>query len=451
MRLSLSAVLAILLAHSFAAFAQTPDRFDPVGHWTGAIVKEGSVLPVEIEIEATPDGYQARTTFVDWHLYRQSSPDPVRQTPEGITITGFLVGDAVLELEPTREQLFGPVGADGRILHLKRAVPPPKSLVTSRQTTFVSADGTRLSGTLTATASSKPLAGVVMVRGRGCARQANGKAQLFARYGIAVLTYDKRGAGQSEGDCATFTHEQLVEDAGAALEHLAAQPDVDAARVGLLGESAGAWIIQATTEKQRLNPQSVQAAFVVTWIGPATSIIQQQISSAATYGASVGLSHERQAILAEVSRIIVDKNLSDDEAYAKLAAYRRQASEEGWLDTGFGSDDIPATRADMAGLWLRRFQYDPAPFLKTLGDLPYLAVFGAKDPIVPVEENIAALENTGSDVTVARLPEAGHNSDFYEGEASLPSGKKVWIFEGTDPGFATSTITFLRERGFLTR
>ena len=49
------------------------------------------------------------------------------------------------------------------------------------------------------------------------------------------------------------------------------------------------------------------------------------------------------------------------------------------------------------------------------------------------------------------LPEAGHNYDFYEGEATLPSGAKAWIFEGTDPGFASSTITFLREHGFLTR
>ena len=392
MRALFRTLLLLLCLPSALAIAQEPEAaqqathasaFDPTGFWTGALIKDGSVLPVDIAIDVTPDGLKARTTFVDWHLYTQAQPDPVRMTDTGIVIVDFLVGDAVLELEPQRGQLFGPVGEDGRTMHLKRTVPPPQSLVMANETSFVSADGTRLSGTLFTMQSSEPLAGVVLVRGRGCARQANGKAQLFARYGIAVLSYDKRGAGQSEGDCATFTHDQLTQDAAAALEHLAAQPGVDRDRVGLLGESAGAWIIQATAEKQKLNPEGVQAAFLVTWIGPATSIIQQQISSAATYGAAVGLSPERQEILAQVSRIIVDKTLSDDVAYAKLAAFRRKASDEGWLDTGFGADDIPATRADMSKLWLRRFQYDPEPFLKSLSDLPYLAVFGAKDPIVP--------------------------------------------------------------------
>ncbi|NQX94539.1 MAG: alpha/beta hydrolase [Erythrobacter sp.] len=404
-----------------------------------------------MEIEATVDGLKARTNFVDWHLYQQATPDSVRQTDDGIVIVDFLVGDAILELEPRREQLFGPVGSDGRMLHLKRAVSPPKTSVISKPTTFLSDDGTRLSGTLFAMQSSEPLAGVVLVRGRGGANQANGKAQLFARYGIAVLSYDKRVAGQSEGNYATLTHDQLAQDALAAVEHLASQPNVDADRVGLLGETAGAWIIQATAERKKRRAKTVQAAFLITWIGLAASNIQQQISSAATYGASVGLSPERQRILAEVSRVIVDDTRSDNEAFAKLSAYRRKASEEGWLNTGFGADDSPAPREDMSKLWLRRFRYDLARFLAGLGDLPYLVVFGTKDPIVPYRENVTALEDMGDDTKIVLLPESGHNYDFSESKTAPPSGKSVWIFEATDAGFATSTIEFLREPGFMTR
>ncbi len=439
-----------LLAPPVALADQNPS-FDPSGYWTGAIIKNGSVLPVELEIEKSDDTYIARTEFPDWFFYTPSSSETVRITPDGLIIEDLLAGDATLELEPRFEQLIGTVGDDGRQIHLKRSPPPPMPLISSTETSFTSADGTRIAATLTLPEFGEQVAGMVMVRGRGCASRLNGRARFLATYGIAVLTYDKRGAGASEGDCATFTFEQLTDDAIAALEHLAAQPKVDATRVGLFGESAGAWTIQAAAERQRERASGVQPAFLITWIGPSTSIIQQQISSAATYGEAVGLSKDQQDILADVSRIIVDASLSDHEAFAKLDPIRRAAEAEGWLDQGFGGDDIPRRLEDMPRLWLRRFSYDPTPFLKNLGDLPYLAVFGEKDPIVPFAENVEAFESTGSDVRVVVLKESGHGYDFDERAITLPSGREFWLFEGPDTGFTTATLTFLKERGFLTR
>ena len=451
MRLLRYLILLIGFAAGSSAWAQDKVAFDPTGYWAGAIIKNDSVLRFEMQIDQTDEGFRATTTFPDWFAYAPNKREIVRRTQNGLVIEDLLAGDATLELEPRFEQLVGTLGEDGRRIHLKRSLPPPRPMITSRDTQFTSADSTRIAGTLTLPEFGSALAGIVMVRGRGCATRVNGKARVFARYGIAVLTYDKRGSGQSQGDCATFTFEQLTDDAIAALAHLAKQPRVDPERVGMMGESAGAWTIQAATQRLRNSGSAPQPAFLVTWIGPSTSILQQQISSAATYGASVGLSKERQDILAEVSRIIADPSLSDDEAFGKLDAIRRKAEKEGWLSTGFGGDDIPSARADMPKLWLRRFRYDPADFLATLGDLPYLAVFGAKDPIVPVEENIAALQGTGSDVRVVSLAQSGHSYNFPEQTLTLPSGKDFWLFEGPDTGFTTSTIQFLTERGFMTR
>jgi pimeloyl-ACP methyl ester carboxylesterase len=105
----------------------------------------------------------------------------------------------------------------------------------------------------------------------------------------------------------------------------------------------------------------------------------------------------------------------------------------------------------MSKLWLRRFGYDPGRFLSELGALPYLAVFGAKDTIVPLQENVEALENTGSDVEVVVLPESGHGYNFGKRTGTLPSGREVQLFEGPDTGFTTATIEFLRARGFMSR
>ncbi|MEO1643252.1 MAG: alpha/beta fold hydrolase [Pseudomonadota bacterium] len=440
---------AVLGMSGFQAHAD--EEFDPTGYWTGAIIKNDSVLPVELQISFSEDGLRSKTTFPDWLFYRPYGFENVRVTSTGLIIEDLLSGDAVLELEPRFEQLIGTVGDDGRRLHLKRAPAPPRPLITSEETSFTSADGTRISATLTLPEFGDNLAGMVMVRGRGCASRLNGRARFFAKYGLAVLTYDKRGAGKSEGDCETFTLEELTDDAIAAFEFLASQPDVDGQKVGFFGESAGAWTIQAGAERMRDENMLFQPAFLITWIGPSTSIIQQQISSAETYGESVGLSKERQELLANVSRIIVDSSLSDDEAYDRLAEIRRKAEVEGWLEQGFGGDDIPSAREDMPKLWLRRFSYDPANFLQSMKDIPYLAVFGAKDPIVPVAENVQALKNTGSDVEIVVLKESGHGYDFSDQSVNLPSGGDFWLYEGPDTGFTVETLEFLRRHGFLLR
>ena len=165
----------------------------------------------------------------------------------------------------------------------------------------------------------------------------------------------------------------------------------------------------------------------------------------------MGLNRAQQETLVEVTRIIADESLSDDDAYHQLAEIRSQAEAEGWLSTGFGPDDIPAARDEMEKLWLRRFRYDPADFFKGLGALPYLGIFGGKDPIVPVDENVAVLDGFSADVEAVILPASGHGYDFDEAALTLPSGEAFWMFEGPDAGFPGETIRFLRERGFMVR
>ncbi|MEO1327940.1 MAG: alpha/beta fold hydrolase [Pseudomonadota bacterium] len=443
--------LALIYLASGPVVAEPLDRFDPVGYWKGAIVKDGSVLSVEVRIERSAEGLTASTRFPDWLFYEPSGFEKVVRSPDGLTILDLLEGDAKLLLEPRFEQLIGTVGNDGRTIHLKRSPPPPLEMINQTELSFESDDGTRLAATLVKPLDHEPLAGMVIVRGRGCATRVSNTARFFARYGIAVLTYDKRGSGASDGNCATFTFDQLTEDAIAALEFLADDPDVDADKVGFFAQSAGAWVIQASAERQRSLSNAISPAFLITWIGPATSIVQQQLSSASTYGDAVGLSVAQQNTLAEVTRITVDESLTDDQAFAKLNAIRRTAEQDGWLDQGFGADDIPKQRQDMSRLWLRRFRYDPTQFLQSLDGLPYLAIFGAQDPIVPLEENVAALRDADPDVRVVVRPESGHGYDFDEQDIVLRNGDRFWLFEGPDTGFTVETVRFLRDNGFMKR
>ena len=113
--------------------------------------------------------------------------------------------------------------------------------------------GITLAGTITRPGGEGPFPAVVLISGSG---QQNRDEEIFGhrpvhvfadaltRAGIAVLRYDDRGVGGSEGaeTLATMTTLDSASDATAALAFLEARPYVDAERAGLLGHSEGALI-----------------------------------------------------------------------------------------------------------------------------------------------------------------------------------------------------------------
>lgn len=64
-------------------------------------------------------------------------------------------------------------------------------------------------------------------------------AQQLASEGFAVLRFDYRGAGDSEGEFESITLEDKISDTLACLDFLAAQPLIDSSRLALLGRSLG--------------------------------------------------------------------------------------------------------------------------------------------------------------------------------------------------------------------
>ncbi len=101
---------------------------------------------------------------------------------------------------------------------------------------------TRCAAWLTLPADEGPHAAVVLVHGLGATHDMmlSQYEQHFAAAGIATLAFDYRFTGASEGHPRQHisTREQC-RDVVAALERLAARPDIDSARIGLWGTSLG--------------------------------------------------------------------------------------------------------------------------------------------------------------------------------------------------------------------
>jgi dienelactone hydrolase len=131
--------------------------------------------------------------------------------------------------------------------------PPSDAPYVVEDVQLVPREGPALGGSLTLpTGRGGPVPAVLFLSGSG-AQDRDGRmmsgyrpfrelADALARAGIASLRLDDRGIGASGGRYEGFTLETLVADARLALGWLAGRPEVDAARVGLVGHSEGALV-----------------------------------------------------------------------------------------------------------------------------------------------------------------------------------------------------------------
>lgn len=144
-----------------------------------------------------------------------------------------------------------------------------------------------LHGKVTAPAAEGRRPGVVLIHGSepGDRDEADLYVNLYISLGFAVLSYDKRGVGDSTGlyvEQATAQNiGNLAGDARAALRLLAARPDVDPARVGFSGGSQAGWVIARAAAAAPL------AHFAVVLSGPAMSSGEQGAYQGLTGGGTV--------------------------------------------------------------------------------------------------------------------------------------------------------------------
>jgi uncharacterized protein len=141
-----------------------------------------------------------------------------------------------------------------RLIYLPSPGPvPPAATVLpgAEDVAFTTADGLRLRGWFVpgATAGPGPARPAVLVcNGNGGNRAMRAElARALSRLGLAVLLFDYRGYGGNPGHP---SEDGLAADARAALDHLAARPEVDPARIVYLGESLGAAVaLRLATER----------------------------------------------------------------------------------------------------------------------------------------------------------------------------------------------------------
>lgn len=273
----------------------------------------------------------------------------------------------------------------------------------------------RLAGTLALPRGPGPWPAVVLVHGSGPAlrddpAQAASYARLFAEHGIAALTYDKRGCGRSQGDWTQAGFEVLAEDGLAGLRLLARHPAIDGRAIGAFGVSQGGWIAPLMAR------ESAAVAFIVIVSAPAVFAMEQEKQRVLAELAAQGCSHGQSLmIFAEYYALAAgDGHLR---TVRELRAIVRRLKRFWWWKYIMGDFydeptlvqllqrvDHPQARRDLT--------WDAGRVLLGV-HCPVLAIYGAKDLIVPVAENLPLLKGYlkaagNRDVTFKVFPDANH-------------------------------------------
>lgn len=226
--------------------------------------------------------------------------------------------------------------------------------------------------------------------------------ELLPPHGIGVVTFDRRGEGESTGDATRGRFDLQADDALAVLRA------VDAERVGLAGYSQGGWVapIAATL--------SDEVAFLVLVASIGVTPSEQMMVAC-----------ERQLRLSGYGDDVVARALDlrrrfehwihttapePDEA---LAADLWAAVDEPWA----GQLWLPPTLLDEegVGLWIEEMDFDPRPIFARVR-VPTLSFYGANDSWAPVEASAEAWrEARGDDVEVVVVPGAEHDMTLPDG------------------------------------
>jgi uncharacterized protein len=239
---------------------------------------------------------------------------------------------------------------------------------------------------------------------------------LLPPAGIGVVTFDRRGEGESTGDVTRGRFELQVEDALAVLRA------IDAKRVGLWGISQGGWIGPLAAAA------SDEVAFLVlvasTGVTPAEQMMyatEQQLRLAG-YGDEV------------VERALDLRRRFEDSVHApaperdeQLAADLVAALDEPW----FGQLWLPPTLLDEESrrLWIEEMDFDPRPVFAQVR-VPTLLFYGAADSWTPVEPSVEAWRAArGDGVEVVVIPEVEHDLTLPDGSFAPEYDRKLvdWL------------------------
>ncbi|MGI8543159.1 MAG: alpha/beta hydrolase family protein [Aridibacter sp.] len=153
-----------------------------------------------------------------------------------------------------------------------------KDLYKTEKINFTNKSGVKLGGTVFIP-NQETTKAIVLVHGSG-GQDRNGYASIIrlladfiAKQGVIVLTYDKQGVGDSEGNWANQNFTELAQDSISGIDYLKSRKDLNLKKIGLGGSSQAGWIIAKAVEQS----DEIDFALLIGAAGSGVKVVEQNL------------------------------------------------------------------------------------------------------------------------------------------------------------------------------
>jgi pimeloyl-ACP methyl ester carboxylesterase len=279
-----------------------------------------------------------------------------------------------------------------------------------------------LAGTLHLPQGSGRSPAIVMVPGSG---DSNRDADdffppirnAFLEQGVAVLSWDKPGVGESNGDWRRQTILQRAEETSKAITWLRQHPSIDPSQVGFWGQSQGGWI------GPMVAANDPDLWLLIIHSGTGVTVEEQDFAGLEQTMRRAGASDDEIAL----GRVYMDtfhdaakSGMTYEDVREKIQEPARGKPWFGYFGD-FSEGDWEFFLLNFAPETI----FDPVVFLNQV-TCPTLAIFGEKDVLIPVQRSIEILENTvrktSQDLVIKVFANGTHRLSPAEGPGEFVPG-----------------------------
>ena len=446
-RLLLLIIICCSSAHLCAQESSIHSQLE--GYWTGTFIRHGnSTQAFTLDIHPLGDSLEVSFKITDWIYYKPVN-STLRVKGKSVSFESYygvvkVVWDS-LYAEMVGECNFAKV-------HIKRALRPPR-----REIEYMAGDvnlgDISIAVRITKPVGEGPWPTMIIVHGRGCGSKNDWDArpEVLSQYGLAVVTFDKRGHSNTNFPCEKTTMDMHAQDLATLTDQIASLDYTGP--IGYLAYSAGGWVAPKAAAQTKTTVD-----FIVSLVGPSTSVKQQQLDCSVYYlRDQLGLNDQAiKEALAYTELSFAQGN--PNEIYESMVALLDSARAHAWIDV-LEQDDIPVSAEKLDEIWVRRNDYDPSDDLKAFKG-PFLSILGGDDFVVPYRENSSYLKQLFKEVDkinyrIAIVPSANHGLEhghrmrdlgFY---SDLRKCYSYFKYDRVAAGAFDDIIVFLREYEFI--
>lgn len=283
-------------------------------------------------------------------------------------------------------------------------------------------DKIELSGTLTMPTKEGVYPAVVLISGSGPQNRDEELmghkpflvlADQLTRNGIAVLRFDDRGIGESEGDFKTAITPDFAADVESAILYLQTRKEIHKKKIGLIGHSEGGIIAPMVACINK------DIRFIILLAGtgiPGSELLllQKELIERASGVSEADIENGQK--INKGAFDIISKSSDTEKLAGDTKLYFEQILNDSpdLKPSGMNEEDfVKMAVQQLSSPWIQFFvKYNPAIILEKV-KCPVLAINGEKDLQVPSKVNLTAIKNglekgRNKQVAIKEFPNLNH-------------------------------------------